>query len=76
MHTDLTVRRHRKPTSPTPAAQAAASTAGGFSSARVAAQDVASSRNAREAGAKVWTLWRSAEGTPVVTTLARLLVRL
>ena len=55
--------------------QAARNTADSLAHARLAAADVASSRSAQEAGAKVWNLWSSAEKAPVVTAIARFLVR-
>ena len=42
--------------------------------AKTAVHDVASSRDAREAGAKVWTLWKNAEGGAFVLAMARFLV--
>ena len=55
--------------------QASKSTADNLAHAKMAAQDLAASRNATEAGAKVLTLWRSAETAPLVVALARFLVR-
>ena len=54
---------------------ASKSTADNLAHAKVAAQDIAASRNATEAGAKVLTLWKSAERAPLVIALARFLVR-
>ena len=54
--------------------QAARATSENLDKAKLAAHDVASSRNAHEAGSKVWTLWRHAERGSFVTALARMLV--
>ncbi|BDA42266.1 probable surfeit locus protein 4 homolog at C-terminar half [Coccomyxa sp. Obi] len=54
--------------------QAAKQTAQNYAHAKLAIQDVASSRDAREAGAKVWTIWKNAEGGSIVLAIARLLV--
>lgn len=56
------------------ALQAAKQTAENIAHAKLAVRDVASSRDAREAGAKVWTLWRNAEGGAFVLAVARILV--
>lgn len=54
--------------------QAAKQTAQNYAHAKLAVQDVASSRDAREAGAKVWTIWKNAEGGSIVLAIARFLV--
>ncbi|KAK9901596.1 hypothetical protein WJX75_003946 [Coccomyxa subellipsoidea] len=54
--------------------KAAKQTAENIAHAKLAVRDVASSRDAREAGAKVWTLWRNAEGGAFVLAVARILV--
>ncbi|CAK0770665.1 hypothetical protein CVIRNUC_003790 [Coccomyxa viridis] len=54
--------------------KAARATSENLDKAKLAAHDVASSKNAHEAGSKVWTLWRHAERGSSVTALARMLV--
>ena len=56
--------------------QAARATSENLDKAKVAAHDIASSRNAREASSKMWTLWRHAERGSFMTALARMLVRI
>ena len=56
--------------------QAARATSENLDKAKLAAHDVASSKNAHEAGSKVWMLWRHAERGCFVTALARMLVSL
>lgn len=55
--------------------QAARQTAEGIATVKLAAQDIASSRDAREAGTKAFTLWRNAEKGAAVLAIARILVR-
>jgi hypothetical protein len=56
--------------------QAAKQTAEGIANVRLAAQDIANSRDAREAGAKAFTLWKHAESGTAVLAIARILVRM
>ena len=54
--------------------QAARATSENLDKAKLAAHDIASSRNAHEASSKVWTLWRHVERGSFMTSLARMLV--
>ena len=54
--------------------QAARATSQNLDQAKLAACDIASSRNAHEASSKVWTLWQRVEKGTIVTSLARMLV--